>query len=225
MTQASWIVDLSVVVPRDEVERYLGYGSPGAVTQRIKKRLDELWESCERMVRPRGACRAIDEDEAGRIGVPGSGSMTALGLCTIGPALELETTRLAAAGDMLDALLMDAFGSAAAETAAEALAVLIGPLGCDRGLSPRPRSSPGYGDWPVTSQEALVALLPARELGVALTPGCMMVPRKSVSFAIRFEEGSGGAGRTGRACSTCALTTCPYRARRGAAPTRAGSLQ
>ncbi len=82
------------------------------------------------------------------------------------------------------------------------------------GAAPAPscRISPGYGEWPLTAQPDLLGLLPCRELGVALLPSLLMVPRKSISFAMWL----GGdarplAGLSG--CSRCPLRACRYRRR------------
>ena len=73
------------------------------------------------------------------------------------------------------------------------------------------RISPGYGRWAIEGQPRLLALLPARELGITLTEGLMMVPRKSVSFATRVGADDGVAPRDRRRCCRCELLSCPYR--------------
>ncbi len=52
------------------------------------------------------------------------------------------------------------------------------------------RYSPGYGDFPLAAQHALLALLDApRRVGVALTDTLLMVPSKSVSAVIGVKKG------------------------------------
>ena len=47
------------------------------------------------------------------------------------------------------------------------------------------RYSPGYGDFPLAAQSALVALLDApRKAGVSLTSSLLLVPSKSVTAVI-----------------------------------------
>jgi hypothetical protein len=57
----------------------------------------------------------------------------------------------------------------------------------------------------------LLALLPAAELGITLTSGQMMIPRKSVSFAVSFEERAPDEHRPGSACERCGLERCRHR--------------
>jgi cobalamin-dependent methionine synthase I len=92
----------------------------------------------------------------------------------------------------------------------------------DAGRSPRSergrdsrvscRLSPGYGRWTLRWQRELFARLPHHELGVELNESCLMLPRKSVSFAMwlgareRIAQGIAG-------CSDCTLGQCRYRRR------------
>jgi hypothetical protein len=50
-----------------------------------------------------------------------------------------------------------------------------------RGLYVRPRFSPGYHGWPLQGQRVMHDLLEAKELGIELTDGMLMMPRKSLS--------------------------------------------
>jgi cobalamin-dependent methionine synthase I len=112
---------------------------------------------------------------------------------------------------LLDALLLDAIGSAAAEAAADALNLALCEVAGARGLFAAPRVSPGYGAWDVRFQVKLLALLPAAELGVTLTTGQMMVPRKSVSFAVSFEQEARQGHSPGSRCERCGLERCRHR--------------
>ena len=137
----------------------------------------------------------------------------AVAVCTLSSALEDESRRRGDRGEVLDAMILDAFGSAAAEAAADALNGEICVWAHARGWHPAPRVSPGYGAWDVRAQADLLALLPAKELGIRLTGGLMMVPRKSVSFAVPMTEAAPeeGAGPRSR-CQRCGQERCPYRA-------------
>jgi hypothetical protein len=72
------------------------------------------------------------------------------------------------------------------------------------------RISPGYGGWQLASQEALFARLPHRAIGVRLEHSLLMVPRKSVSFAMWLgADARPLAGLSG--CARCELESCRYR--------------
>ena len=204
------IVELAISVERTEVLRGLGYGRNGSPREDVARRLDELWGVAEGLLSPRGACALITGEEAKAAGMPGEGGLAGIGVCTIGPALEGEASARSAEGGVLDALLLDTFGSAAAEAAAEALDRVICTAASRRGLRAGRRISPGYGKWNVRCQQQLLAHLPATELGIALTEGMMMVPAKSVSFAVRLEPGE-GPERPRRLCEDCDFEDCSYR--------------
>lgn len=204
------VVKLDVEVDLREVHRNLGYGRSGTPRERTRRRIDELWPRANELIDPRGAFRVVDREEAARTGMPEPSETVGLGLCTIGAALEEESRASSDRGELLDALLLDAFGSAAAEAAADALNLHLCEHAASHGWYSAPRISPGYGRWDVRSQRELLALLPADEVGIRLTDGMMMVPRKSVSFAVRYRDTPGAPGEWKR-CARCNLEQCRFR--------------
>lgn len=202
------IVGLPIAVGRAEVLRLLGYRRRPPRAD-ITARLDALWPQAESLVRARGAALRLQGQAVPGLDRP-AGDHVVVGLCTIGPSLEAEAARRAAEGELLESLLLDAFGSAAAEAASDALNGLICARAERDGLHAAPRESPGYGRWPVAAQPELLALLPAADLGVSLTAGHMMTPRKSVSFAVRLGEAA-AAEPVPRRCRRCQLAHCAYR--------------
>ena len=77
------------------------------------------------------------------------------------------------------------------------------------GLKAARRVSPGYGRWNVARQADLLAYLPIEEVGVRLTDSSMMIPRKSVSFAVMLVDPQDKTPRI--RCAACDLTDCRYR--------------
>jgi hypothetical protein len=205
------VLDLEVDVARDEVYRYLGYRRGGRRSARSQERLAELWPKALGLLHPRGAHRVVERSRAAAAGMPEAGLKVGVAVCTIGAELEEASAACAARGELLDALLQDAIGSAAAEAAADSLNLALCTVAADAGAHAAPRVSPGYGSWDVSFQGKLLALLPARELGITLTTGQMMVPRKSVSFAVSFEERQPKGHRAGSACERCGLERCRHR--------------
>ena len=79
-----------------------------------------------------------------------------------------------------DAALLDALASAAVENVCDNLCADLAARLFPLRLTPR--FSPGYGDFPLSQQRELCAVLDvSRLLGVTLTPGGLMVPQKSVT--------------------------------------------
>ena len=131
-------------------------------------------------------------------------------VCTIGPALEAEVTRLSKEDELIKAVVLDAAGSVAAESSAEYMDTRIREAAAEEGLSTSCRASPGYGDWDVSEQRALFGLVPAERIGVRLSESAMMIPRKSVSFAIHIAEHPARL-RSENSCRNCDRADCPYR--------------
>ncbi len=203
--------DLDIEVDPAEVRRYLGYPRSARPRPRIERRFDELWHEGHALARPRGVCRVVDGERLAATGMPRSTARVAVAVCTLSGALEAESRRRGDHGEVLDAMLLDAFGSAAAEAAADALNGQICVWAHRQGFHPAPRVSPGYGRWSVDAQAALLGLLPATDVGVSLTPSSLLVPHKSVSFAVRFLERRPAATSRAHKCWRCGLIDCPYR--------------
>jgi len=113
----------------------------------------------------------------------------ALAVCTAGPALEARVQELFDEGDAVRAVALDGAGNAAAS----AVGRLLGAVLCDeataRGLRTGMLVNPGQEGWPLAEQRTLFDLVPAGQIGVYLTPSCLMLPRKSVSFAVGLGPG------------------------------------
>ena len=74
----------------------------------------------------------------------------------------------------------------------------------------RPRFSPGYGDFDINYQKKIVQLLDsAKQIGLTLTEGCMMVPTKSVTAFIGISDTNLTCHRAG--CEVCTKEDCLYR--------------
>lgn len=203
------VLDLEVVIPRREVLRYLGYPRSKKPSPHVAERIEALAPTAEALVRGRGAFLIADRAQAEAVGMPRPSDLVAFGVCTVGPELELEEVRLGDRGDPLGALILDAFGSAAAEQAADVLHASICAAVQDDAFRAALRVSPGYGTWNVIRQRDLLARLPVDEVGVRLNEACMMWPRKSVSFAVAIRPADEVAGKGH--CAACEMADCRYR--------------
>ncbi|MBI5117550.1 hypothetical protein HZA56_13825 [Candidatus Poribacteria bacterium] len=164
----------------------------------------------------------------------------AVAVCTIGPEVDALIERYFRENDFLRGMVADVTASRAAEDAAERLTAIICSKAQACGLSAARRQSPGYGEWDVSGQRAVFALLNPSPIGVSLNDHCMMTPRKSVSFVIPLIENNvcDAAGKTGdmmpekmgdmmphrvpdfldknrpqqeRPCHACSFKNCSYR--------------
>jgi hypothetical protein len=204
--------NFDVAIDPAEVRRFLGTrgkGSP-APAERYDGIVNEGVETAKRLIAPKGiyVCAAGRE-------LPGSKIFAHLDrmafcVCTIGPALEAEVTRLSSGGELLKAVVLDAIGSVAAEAAAAYVDGKIAAEAAREGLKTSCRASPGYGDWDVREQAAIFKLLPAERIGVRLSDTFMMSPRKSVSFAMHVAAEPERL-RSENSCDNCGRKDCRYR--------------
>ena len=203
---------IELTIDEEEILRLLTH--PRRKEKANKVRLSNLIEETKALLadllHPQGMFRTVDkkilEGEAHFKGQ----DMIALGLCTIGEELEDEVRQLNQKGELARAVMLDAMGSVAAESAADSLNLHICELCKKKGWGCSQRFSPGYGNWPLEGQRFIFSLLPTEKIEVRLNQSCMMIPRKSVSFAIRIGEEFKGLEKK-RTCETCNLENCPYR--------------
>jgi hypothetical protein len=210
-TTEAVITEIAVTVSRREVLRYLGYPRVRPPKPQVAEVLDRLWEPAHRLITPVGTYRVVGRDAARATGMPTPTEVVGLGVCTAGPALEREERERIADGQMLEALILDAFGSAAAEAATNAVNAQLCAVAQGWGFRLAPRVSPGYGRWDIEGQPELLGLLDAGAIGVTFTEGLMMVPRKSISFGVHFEHGLSAVEPARHGCVGCELTNCAYR--------------
>ena len=137
-----------------------------------------------------------------------SAGRVALIVCTIGQALERRIAQTMR-DEPAYALALDGFGSAAVEALGVAACALVEQQAGRDGWHTSLPLSPGMVGWPVdVGQWQIFSLVDTASIGVTLTEGAQMLPRKSISIVM-------GIGRTpfseGRVCDFCALReTCRY---------------
>jgi hypothetical protein len=234
------VLRLPLLIRREEVLHFLGYPETYEPPQRVEVRIGSALAEARDLAAAAGTYRHLPVAAASSIGlepIPAAGLV--IGLVTVGEGIEKQVAELLRAGDATGALLLDAAGSAAAEEAADHLGAIIAnedpedaseapaedvpptashadPAPPEREIEPASpvacRISPGYGSWPLEAQSALLDRLPHARLGVSLLPSMLMVPRKSISFAMWLgTDARPIAGASG--CARCRLGHCRYRRR------------
>jgi hypothetical protein len=200
---------MPVVVALDEVCGQLGYGDR-PVPERVRDLLREVEAEATPLLEP--ACAIVRAESQALARSPFLGNLDAVVLClvTIGDKVERAMEKYESAGEIGRALVLNVFGSVAAEATANAANTIIRDENARDGLRCSRRFSPGYGGWEVSEQRWILAALEGEALGVTLTEGCMMVPRKSITFAVSVGENPVEM-REDNACDGCELINCSYR--------------
>ena len=207
------IVDTIIIEPdRAEVIRLLGNksGQREKLTEKVNIEIEEALSEANNLIDPKG----IYLITAGK-NLPGSSifedlAKVAFCICTIGPALEKKVTELSQSGKLVKAVILDSVGSVCAEATASFIDRIIADKAAEIKLKTSCRASPGYGDWNIKEQRSIFDLLDGGKIGVSLSPSSMMIPRKSVSFAIDISE-KPARMRSENSCRNCDMDTCSFR--------------
>jgi hypothetical protein len=203
------IRDLEINVKSEEMARLLGYGR-SKVPERVMSLIGEVEGQLPQIVEPSCAYRLLRRHDLAHSPYLYHVDMVVLCLVTIGGKLEAAVESHKTEGDLGRALVLDTYGSAAAEAAADSANAAIEQELAGKSLYCSPRYSPGYACWDVKEQLWILPTLESEELGVTLTEGYMMVPRKSVSFAVTLGD-SPVESKHDHSCGNCGMIDCLYK--------------
>lgn len=197
--------NISVRISIDEVRRYLGeYRGITSVPERINLMIEELVSQSRAMINVvivSRSLRIIQKEEnlikTELIELPGKdisrllkdSSDVIVCASTIGEALERKVEELSNRKAILEATILDAIGSTAADTAMDYLNNMLIAEATRRRIKLTRRYSPGYGDFPLSIQRELLRVLDGESIGIRVSPSHMLIPRKSVTAVIGVMRG------------------------------------
>jgi len=223
------IHDIPLKIDVNEVLRQVGIARDADLRPKMESLIAELLASDEAdcLLAPAIAyeLHAITEIHSDRLCIDNSwtiqGSLLSSALaqasdlavvfCTIGPDLENEKAKCKAKKNLMRALLLDSFGSAAIDILAVEAYHLIRDIAASRGHAASSPISPGMQGFSITEQWRMAKLAPIKEIGLQLTSSGMMKPQKSLSMIIGFGEEMPTWSRA-EACARCNLAkSCRYR--------------
>jgi cobalamin-dependent methionine synthase I len=203
--------DVQYALRDEEIYRLLGYRKGKAASkEEVQNVVDNMKQVSEELILPQGAYLLLNPDQVKGRGPFQAAEKVGLGLCTIGLVLENRVRELFEAGNYLEGLVLDTIGSVAVDSAADHMNFRMCEVGEGEDLTAHKRTSPGYGSWSLEGQALFFELLPNDKLGMELTPSFMMIPRKSISFAVKLMKDGEKAWKSSR-CSRCGMLECPYR--------------
>lgn len=209
MDSITRLYDIEITIDPAEVARLLGYGRE-EVPDRVQTILDEIVAKQPDLIEPRCAYRRLKRHSLAHSPYLYHVDDVVLCLVTIGPGVEQALEEEKRKGRLGRALVLDMFGSAAAEAAAEAANTAIVNDYLEKGLYCSHRFSPGYACWDVKEQQWILPTLEGEELGVGLTEGSMMSPRKSITFAVMIGD-TPVESRHEHSCDSCGTIDCLYK--------------
>ncbi len=211
-------------INRKEVLRYLRYGdhTPDSTVMSL---IDSCEEELINKLEPRFVYRIFDIsiNEDGNITPDGAdivfegndirshldGCSKLVMMCMTLTSDADRLIKIAGITDKAKALIFDALANAAAEQICDRIQEIISEE-CP-GLYQTSRFSPGYGDFPLKTQEQFLNVLDAsKRAGVSLNSGHLMTPMKSVTAVVGLSSDELPQKRTG--CISCKnKETCEFR--------------
>lgn len=215
-------------IDRQEVLRYLGYHGQ-KMSPEDEARIDECIAAMERGAKPRYIYRIFDimqDFDREEIRVLGS-EMVFRGrdiyehlrsckkCAVLAATLGIEADnmiRIAQRTDMTRAVILDACAGDMIEKVCDAAEREIEAEAAKEKKGLNFRFSPGYGDFPLETQQMITAALETgKKIGLTLTKNALMIPRKSVTAVVglTFQIGK---KKTVNRCSTCSMQgQCRFR--------------
>lgn len=91
--------------------------------------------------------------------------------------------------DLTKAVILDSCATCAIESYTDEVQEEIKSKACEQGLGITYRYSPGYGDFPISTQQIIIRLLEAdKRIGLTVTENNILLPRKSITAIIGFQD-------------------------------------
>jgi len=177
------------------VARALGIPDSTVPDERTHRLIGEAIENFVGLAEPMGVVMSIDREVFDRV-YRGEGSNEpetpldeitpeadgfALYAVTVGAAVCREISRLFDEDDFAIGAVLDTATSEGVELAAEAIER---QYALELNGSATMAFSPGYCGWHISAQKALFDVLKPDDIGISLTPSCLMEPLKSVSGVV-----------------------------------------
>ena len=138
-------------------------------------------------------------------------SHLALGVCTVGAAIENHVSEWFAANERLRAVVLDDIGTFALYRLSDQFETLLQKEAAVLGLEASGVLSPGEDGFELSEQAKVAELAGGESIGVSITSTGMLIPRKSLSMVMGFGALMPKWGR-GERCARCgARERCPHR--------------
>ena len=206
-----------------EAVRYLGYGK-NAVDDKTLQEIQDSFRELERLADKKSIYRIFelslkDENELkiGNVEIYSRNLRTNLKDCkqvvlfaaTLGAEVDRLIRKMQVV-DMAKAVVMQACAATLLEEYCDELQQKIPEYMQEQGKYISPRFSPGYGDFSIQHQKAVLAMLEAsKRIGVTMTDSYMLTPTKSVTAVIGIGDVEMNCNLN--SCEECDKTDCTYR--------------
>jgi cobalamin-dependent methionine synthase I len=203
MTQQ--LFSLPISIPFKRIYSRLGQRVSTQIDDNTKSKIDNLINEAFLLCEPKARCEIfrVEQNDGKNIVIGGETFVSesfcelvkncdriALFAVTIGEKLMQRRQEFIDKGDMFNAVVYDAAASELAEEAAEYMHGFLGKMAATTGgVIMKRRFSPGYSDMSLEMQKKIFKLLKPENIGIHLSPSCLMIPEKSVTAFVGIENG------------------------------------
>ena len=132
-------------------------------------------------------------------------------IITIGADIEYTIKDKFEKKQNLQAMVLDAIGTVAVKTAGQWLNHFLEEEIKDNGFQFSRYFEPGSGDWDISEQEKVFAILQPEKIGITLNRHCMMHPVKTLSWIRGMGRNLVYSHRDEFSCEYCTLLECSFR--------------
>jgi len=134
-----------------------------------------------------------------------------LGVVTIGNSLEDKISEFFTHKKYFRALALDAVGTVAIRYLSHHVRSIICQEAKEQHLQTTKHFAPGTTEWDISQQKNIFEIIPADKIGVRLTNSYMMIPEKSLSWAIGIGKNIIKSSKDDGSCQICQAINCQYR--------------
>lgn len=204
------VPELELRVSRAQALGFLGFDD--IAPSRVLDLIEELWDHASRLPSPTGVYRVMSNEEYSHSHFLCHIGELAVGMVTLGDKIDSAVQEFKWTGDLGRAAILDAFGSAALESAADTVAGIVTERVEGMGLRCGGRFSPGRGGWNIEELRWIFPALEAHALGVTLAPDGSMRPRKTLAFALTIGDQPIDLANPD-ICEYCGMFNCRFKHR------------
>ena len=190
-------------INKDEVLRYLGYRRQ-VITDSLNALIEDLINETKNIIRPKATYQQFAV-EVGKTNLVLAGTNVELIGKDIARHLKDSTQCIVLATtlgweieqkinyykrfDLTKSVVLDVCASVAIESYTDEIELEIRALALEQNYGITYRYSPGYGDFPITSQRMIVRSLEAdKRIGLTVTEDSILLPRKSITAIIGLQD-------------------------------------
>lgn len=190
---------IDLVIDKNEVLRYLGYGSKKVdeiTNDMIDNCVDEILELIKtnfvyniyeikkknrNIFLKNSTLKLEGEDIYSHLQ---NSQKCAIMAVTLGSEVD-RRIKYYSKSDLTKSIVFDALATTAVEALCDRVEAVIKKIALNNGYTTTSRYSPGYGDLPIEIQPKILNLLDtSKHIGLTVTDSCILIPRKSVTALI-----------------------------------------